>query len=221
MSAKKLIGLFQFRFRTLLLAVAFIAVAVTALINATSAWSHDLFCAVVVLLTVAIPVACYRTGEKRAFWAGFALCGWVYLLVIGNIDDRPRTDWTNASPVGRGPSANIPTSRLTHWVYRWAYGTSPDLESATDNASSGDIAVRQRYYEMAYRAQARLTLKNDPSQAAGQGSASAARAIPAWWDFLNVGHALWTMVLACAGGLVVRGIYILRPDSSERGASAP
>jgi hypothetical protein len=118
MNARKLASLFQFRFRTLFLAIAFVAVGVAALINASPAWSHNLYFAAVVLLTLAMPLACYRTGEKRAFWAGFALFGWVYLVVIGNINDRPPTDWSVYSGrLGDGPSANLPTSRLTHWIY--------------------------------------------------------------------------------------------------------
>jgi hypothetical protein len=216
MNTRKLASLFQFRFRTLFVVVAFVALAITALMNATPAWSFDLYCAAIALITLAIPLACYRSGEKRAFWAGFALCGWVYLLVIGNIDDRPRNDWSNTSAAGRGPSANIPTSRLTHWIYRRAYGDPAGIETAAINVNTGQVAQRrQEYYELAYLAQARLlTAANDPSATTGQSSANAgtSRTIPAWWDFLNVGHALWTIVLACVGGLIVRGIYILRPE---------
>ncbi len=219
MSARKLARLFQFRFRTLFLAIAFVAIAVAALINATPAWSLDLFCAAVALLTVAIPLACYRTGEQRAFWAGFALCGWVYLLVIGNINDRPRADRNiGFLPLAPGPSLNEPTSRLTQWVYQRAYGESADWQTMI-NVNTGQVTTRQRQYELAYLAQtqALLAVANDPSAVnqSGASAGGASRATPAWRDFLNVGHALWTIVLACAGGLVVRGIYILRPEEKS------
>ena len=83
MKFRRLASLFQFRFRMLFIAVAFIAVAVTSLINATPTWSLDLYCSAIIFMTVAIPLACYRSGEQRAFWVGVALFGWVYLLVIG------------------------------------------------------------------------------------------------------------------------------------------
>jgi hypothetical protein len=213
MNARKLASLFQFRFRTLLIAVAFVALAVTALINATPAWSHDLYCAAIVLLTLAIPLACYRSGEKRAFWAGFALCGWVYVLVIGNLDDRPRAQWNNA--ISRGPSANVPTSRLTHWVYARAYGSDPGAE---DDASNTELALdsltlRQQRVELTTRyLLTDLSRSMAGSDASSNASSPPARPRPQWWDFLNVGHALWTIVLAFLGGLIVRGIYILRPE---------
>src|SRR5262245_32269590 len=114
MNARKIASIVQFRFRTLLVAVALVGLGITALLNASSTWAHDLLFATIVLLTLAIPLACYRPGEKRAFWAGFALFGWVYLLLLANINERPQQDWSQAVP--GGPSTNVPTSRLTHWL---------------------------------------------------------------------------------------------------------
>jgi len=223
MSARKLARVLQFRFRTLFLTVAFVAIGVAALINATPAWSHDLFFAAVALLTVAIPLACYRTGEQRAFWAGFALCGWVYLLMIGNVGDRPRADrHIGFLPLAPGPSIYEPTSRLTLWVYQRAYGQSALADQADwqtlINVNTGQVSQRLRQYELAYLAQTELAMLASGDSGNNQSGASAggtSRATPAWRDFLNVGHALWTIVLACAGGLIVRGIYILRPEEKS------
>jgi len=212
MNTRKLASLFQFRFRTLFIAVAFVALAITALMNATPAWSFDLYCAAIALLTLAIPLACYRCGEKRAFWAGFALCGWVYLLVIGNIDDKPRTEWNTA--VSRGPSANVPTSRLMQWIYTKAYGDPAADPNAEAQAAIDAVNLRQQQIVLTTR-----YLLSDLSGSMTSSSAPAATAAgtatpvrPEWWHFLNVGHALWTILIACIGGLIVRGICILRPE---------
>ena len=216
MNARKLASLFQFRFRTLLMAVAFIALAITALMNASLAWSHDLYCAAIGLLTLAIPLACYRSGEKRAFWAGFALCGWVYLLVIGNLDERPRTEWNQA--VSRGPSANVPTSRLTHWVYTKAYGDPAPGPNADVEAAIQSLSLHQRQVVVAYPL-TDLSGSMSLSTAVPIAGGAAARPRPDWWYFLNVGHALWTILLACLGGLVVRGIFVLRPEDAAQSRS--
>jgi hypothetical protein len=176
--------------------------------NATPAWSHDLYCAAIGLLTLAIPLACYRTSEKRAFWAGFALCGWVYLLVIGNIDDWP-PEWNQVA--SRGPSANVPTSRLTHWVYARAYGDPAADPNADADAAIESVTLRQRQVAVTTRYLLAVSA-SDPSAAAPSTSGATSRPRPEWWYFLNVGHALWTILLACLGGLIVRGIYVLRPD---------
>ena len=196
MNARKLAAVFQFRFRTLFMAVAFVALAVTALLNATPLWSHDMYCLAIALLTLAIPLACYRRGEQRAFWAGFALCGWVYLLLVG-------TDWSANALLPRGPSESVPTSRLTLWIYKKAYG-----DPGGNHGQVTFDAVDVRYTEMALR---ELAKGNDAS-ATFATAAAGGRPRPDWWYFLNVGHAIWTILIACLGGVIVRGIYILRPE---------
>lgn len=205
MIARHIAALFQFRFRTLFLWVAFVALATTALMNASAAWSHDLYFAGAVLLTLAIPLAWYRSGEKRAFWAGFALCGWIYFLIIGQVSDKPQIDWSDTA--SRGPSANIPTSRLTYWIYTRAYGEADDPSAslqASSNSSGQSIVLAKRY----------LLASGSSRQGASWNAAAnpAGQPNPQWWHFLNVGHALWTILLAYFGGLIVRGIYILRPE---------
>ena len=32
-------------------------------------------------ITLSVPAAVYRRGEQRAFWVGFATCGWVYFVL--------------------------------------------------------------------------------------------------------------------------------------------
>src|SRR5687767_11146988 len=72
----------QFSLKGLAGIVAFAAVACCSLIYATQAWSSMIFTAAVMLLIFAVVAGVYRQGAARAFWAGCAISGWIYLLLI-------------------------------------------------------------------------------------------------------------------------------------------
>src|SRR5688500_712555 len=71
----------RFSIRQLLLATAFIAVGCFALLNASAWVAAALFCGLTLILSAAVLFAIYRDGERRAFWIGFAVLGWVYLFL--------------------------------------------------------------------------------------------------------------------------------------------
>jgi hypothetical protein len=60
----------------IILAAAFAALRTPAPLWANVWFSLDLFS-----LVLAIPAAIYRKDQERAFWVGFATCGWVYFVL--------------------------------------------------------------------------------------------------------------------------------------------
>jgi hypothetical protein len=70
---------FRFHISGLLAVVLGLAVAFAALREATDLWDWGLFTAAAGLLLVSVLLAVHRRDRKRAFWLGFALCGWAYL----------------------------------------------------------------------------------------------------------------------------------------------
>jgi hypothetical protein len=75
-------SLFQFSIRGLLWAVTFLAVGMAALLNANGLWQGLSWGLAIYALTAAILLAVYRREEMRAFWLGFAVFGWLYLLMF-------------------------------------------------------------------------------------------------------------------------------------------
>ncbi len=75
-------SLFQFSIRGLLWAVTFLAVCIAALVNANGIWQGLAWGLALYTLTASILLVIYRRKEKRAFWLGFAVFGWLYLLVF-------------------------------------------------------------------------------------------------------------------------------------------
>jgi hypothetical protein len=77
-------------------AILFVAVGFAALREADELWDSWLFYLTLVLLLVAVLLAALRTGDRRAFWIGFALFGWGYLSLSLIPSTEPRLITTKA-----------------------------------------------------------------------------------------------------------------------------
>jgi hypothetical protein len=67
--------------RRLLLVIVYCGVGFAALHSPSWLWASVLFSIMVGALAAITLAAVYRRGERRAFWAGFAFCGWLYLVL--------------------------------------------------------------------------------------------------------------------------------------------
>jgi hypothetical protein len=72
----------QFSLLTLFGLVTIVALGCAALRSPSELWASSLFTFTIVVLLAAILRAILRRGPARAFWIGFALFGWGYLLLI-------------------------------------------------------------------------------------------------------------------------------------------
>ena len=72
----------RFSLATLLLAVLFAAIGCAALVNANDLWRQTIVTATVAALVVATLAAVVRQGRSRVFALGFALTGWIYLVLV-------------------------------------------------------------------------------------------------------------------------------------------
>jgi hypothetical protein len=71
----------RYTIRSLLGVVLFVAIAAAALRAADDAWESGVLGLTLLVLLTAVLLAVHRTDHKRAYWLGFALFGWVYLIV--------------------------------------------------------------------------------------------------------------------------------------------
>lgn len=71
----------QFTIRNLLLAIVLVAIACAALLNANAWWASGCQTAAVALLTCAILLAIHSDTQRRSYWLGFEIAGWIYLLL--------------------------------------------------------------------------------------------------------------------------------------------
>lgn len=84
----------RFSIRQLLIATAFIAVGCFGLLNATPLIAAASLTAVTMILCTAVLLSIYWDAERRAFWIGFVILGWVYLLLcFGGFLSATGFDW--------------------------------------------------------------------------------------------------------------------------------
>lgn len=76
---------FRFSIKQLLVAVTSIAVALVCLLNAGPLLVQTAATLVVITLILAILWAIHSRNERRAFWIGFAVCGWFYSHIMGEM----------------------------------------------------------------------------------------------------------------------------------------
>lgn len=99
----------------LIAAVAAFALEFAALRSGSRLALSAVYTATVLVLLTAVLMARYRRGEAGAFWFGFAVFGWGYLLLSlapwANVDSR---GWADAGPV----KVELLTSRLIDWTVR-------------------------------------------------------------------------------------------------------
>jgi hypothetical protein len=140
----------RFSIASLLVAVAIFAIGMACLMFASTPWAGMLLSVTLGALTLALLGVFYRRGERRAFWAGFALCGWVYMtLSFGPwfIDHvRPRLvtanllEWAYPQLI---PSDRRASSRNTNQISTLApVELEGDLTLQDLNQSRVDVWVR-------------------------------------------------------------------------------
>jgi hypothetical protein len=71
----------RFTIASLLGIVLFLAVGLAGLRAATDAWDSGVLGVTLTILLVSVLLFIHRTGIKRAYWLGFSLFGWVYLVM--------------------------------------------------------------------------------------------------------------------------------------------
>jgi hypothetical protein len=99
----------RFTLAQLVAVVLFIGFGFAALHNADEFWASATYTLAITLIAASLVGAIVRRSEARATWAGFAVFGWTYLLVV-------RLPPCDTGGLGFGP---IPTPNL---LIEWAIG---------------------------------------------------------------------------------------------------
>jgi hypothetical protein len=137
-------------------AILFVAVGFAALREADELWDSWLFSLTLGILLFAVLLAAHCTGDRRAFWIGFALFGWGYLSFSLIPSTEPRLIATKALSylhqsqlfgihvyrmqailsLDRMSAHNVSPQDVKYFVNDFSMGISPaQLVQATGSAS--------------------------------------------------------------------------------------
>lgn len=197
----------RFSIRQLLFATAFFAAGCFALLNASAWVASALFSGVTLILSAAVLFAIYREAERRAYWIGFAVLGWVYLfLCFGGIVSATSLSW----------HSNV-TALLAGALYERAYASQavpamPASTLPTITYSTSPYIPPTSSMPNAYTPSPVVPMTGSVTYATVVMQPPAG---PDREQFLYVAHALWTLLIATCGGWLAAWLYATRLKASE------
>jgi hypothetical protein len=202
----------RYSLRQLLLATTFVAIGCYALRWASPWWSIVLFYTGLLLIVAGILMAINRRGETRSFWAGFAICGILHMLLVF----RPGLE--------NGIPALNTTAFVTTWASAYTYNRiKPQLtvkpipiapaemgriEAGDDRL--GSIRGRWEYRDAGFGFGGQIPSFHSGEDGYFRGFGPGPFYIQQE-DFVQVAHGLWTLLLAYLGGHISLAIYRRRP----------
>lgn len=188
----------RFSLRWLFGVVSFAAVSCGLLIYAKPILASVTFTTVLVVLLSSTAAAIYNSGDRRAFWTGFALFGFAYIwLVFGN--------WQ--MPNGSDHPRN---HLLSTTVLTWFYSIAPATQTTTTMVQSpGGMSGMGMSGSMMPGGTG-----NGMMPGAASGMVMTTVAMPPEWNaFMTTGHSLFALAFACTGGLIAGSCFRGRKPS--------
>jgi hypothetical protein len=208
-------GRLRFSIASLLGVVLFIAVGLAALRASTDAWDSCILGLDLAVLLTAILLAIHRRDRNRAYWLGFSLFGWVYLLVslIPPLESR------------------LPTTRGLAYLRAARPVAIPQGVAVADFDSDGQVdlyVANATAPSVVYLNNGDGTFRQPTSTNVGPGGNPTPSAV--LWsrlmgtggspeNFVRIGHSIIALAFAYFGGSLSRWLCCLdvpRPEENSR-----
>lgn len=203
--------------------MAIIGLGCVALRSANATWVASMFGLTWLALAASLLLAFYRDGQARAFWIGFAVIGWLHLLLLMYGWSLHPETYKWSTPLR--PDELI-TTRISHKAHDWmypqvmvpvVYGGMGGSMGGMAMGGGGDGSMGGYSEGMAGPGGSMPGGGGMPgmgSMMGGSGTVSVPSPGPSQQDFTNVAHALWTLLLAIAGGQFGKWLFATRDRRS-------
>jgi hypothetical protein len=182
----------RFSLSALLTVVFLVALGCAALLYPNEIWRRVLVTLALGSLLFATVLAVVRRDRPPVFAVGFAITGWIYLLLVFNsvvsIQDH------------------LLTTQSIHWLRRMMHEEDPNANAGYVLLNSGpwqQFAFNSGGAQSIYTSTLAPMLANSPSIEP---------------SFAVIGQSLWTLILACLGGFVACLVCRRRATPPEQAA---
>ena len=204
--------------RAMFCIVAFVGLACVALARAKSIWATMMFTAALAVISLGVLAAILRRGAKQAYWIGFALFGWLYLWMA-----HWPGEFSNESRLQIDPNGTLASTRLLVYAYNEWLPKIRETPAATEAsayiAGSGGYATSMP--NVIAGGYGGMVPPGGAYGGPGTGGGGMGGALvvttppaivnyPAMHEFMRVGHSLFTIILAVAGGALGAYLYQTR-----------
>lgn len=194
----------RFTIAALLVGIMILALGLAALRTPNPLSASLAFSASLTFLTIALLAAIYRSEGRRAFWVGTSVCGWLYLML-------------NFAPwFEHRVSPALATTAALDYLFPLV------VDAPAPGASNPVLAYSEKGVGTWLS-----TNITDPSPYWLDNNLNTT--INGFYDiymitsparFRRIGHSLFTLLFACLGGMIARGLYAtrFRPSRDRRTA---
>lgn len=207
----------QFSLRNLLITVAFCAFGAAALVNANAWWLAISWSVMLLSLSAAGLLGWHRRDEKRAFWSGYLLFGSLYLLLLMYSIQPVSSSNSSVLCLAALSYQSLLTTKLANWSYALLPASLtteffPNTGGSSGGSSSGSQPPPPMSSGMAGGGMGSM-MSGSGMQSGGMpglpgmpgGMPPMGTYNPRFVDqnvYVEVGHALWTVVIGVCGGLL-------------------
>ena len=195
----------RFSIRSLVVFILICGVGLAALKESTEWWEKGTFSVTVLCLLTSVLLAIHGAGERKAFWIGFALFGFVYLglSLIPPAESRLISSqglaWLRSKLPGQKPQTVVSSITVTG-------GRNPTVQTI----QNGTLVFSSAGTTLSTLKNSRVRLWN----------ANTGKPLGVWGgseeNFVKIGHCLVALVLACVGGTASRRLAVGRWRPDER-----
>ena len=131
----------RFNIASLLGVILVLGVGFAAVRESSDLWESGIFTLAIATLLISILMAVHRTESRRAFWIGFALFGWIRMVLslVPSIESRLMTTKALAYLESKMPGGQATT--YTMWLLANGSGSPVNQVQSTFTASGNQIII--------------------------------------------------------------------------------